>query len=147
MRSLLSPPPGLRFVRFGVWDKPNGTPQLSGDRPSHGFEALALLHTDSGRMHWNGGGSRAVWSCPRESHALHPAQKPLKLIKQLACLFSVEGSLILDPFMGAGTTLRAAKDLGCPAIGIEREERYCELAAKRLAQQTLFGTQTSDHQA
>ena len=69
----------------------------------------------------------------------HPTQKPLELIRHLVdrCPPLAE---IIDPFMGSGTTLRAAKDCGRRAIGIEIEERYCEIAAKRLAQEVLdFG--------
>ncbi len=65
----------------------------------------------------------------------HPTQKPLALM--VWCLEKSDKKTILDPFMGSGTTLRAAKDLGRKAIGIEIEEKYCELAAKRMAQEVL----------
>ena len=63
----------------------------------------------------------------------HPCPKPLRLLKKMIENLRTEGN-ILDPFMGSGTTLRAAKDLGRKAIGIEIEERYCEIAAKRMSQ-------------
>jgi len=67
----------------------------------------------------------------------HPCPKPLALYRWLTKGFSSPGETILDPFMGSGTTLRAAKDLGRRAIGIEIEEKYCEIAVKRLAQEVL----------
>ena len=66
----------------------------------------------------------------------HPTEKPIKLIQWCIEESRTEG-IILDPFMGSGTTLRAAKDLGRKAIGIEIEEKYCEIAAKRLRQEIL----------
>lgn len=66
----------------------------------------------------------------------HPSNKPIGLMGQLlACTNGV----IADPFAGSGSTLIAARDAGRRAIGVECEERYCEIAAKRLAEDTLFG--------
>lgn len=67
----------------------------------------------------------------------HPCPKPEPLMSELVSSFTDIGDVILDPFMGSGTTLVAAKRLGRKAIGIEREEKYCEIAVKRLAQEAL----------
>ena len=67
----------------------------------------------------------------------HPTQKPIHLMRWCITMVPGDPKTILDPFMGSGTTLRAAKDLGRKAIGIEIEERYCEIAAKRLSQMVL----------
>ena len=71
----------------------------------------------------------------------HPTQKPLDLMKW--CIQGAQKHLkkekitILDPFMGSGTTLRAAKDLGVSCVGIDAEQKYCEIAAGRMSQGVL----------
>lgn len=67
----------------------------------------------------------------------HPVAKPLDWMRWAVALASKDGEVVLDPFAGSGTTLRAAKDLGRKAIGIEIEERYCEIAARRCSQEVL----------
>ncbi|HWT45402.1 MAG TPA: site-specific DNA-methyltransferase [Vicinamibacterales bacterium] len=77
-----------------------------------------------------------VWYVPQEASE-HPAPFPLGLPAR--AIESVAPSLVLDPFAGSGTTLRAAKDAGVRAVGIELSEKYCEMAALRLGQESLFG--------
>lgn len=79
-----------------------------------------------------------VWRIPVEgstSRPDHPAPFPLALAR--TALAALHPGTVLDPFMGSGTTLRAAKDTGHRCIGIEIDERYCEVAATRLAQEVI----------
>lgn len=84
-----------------------------------------------------------VWHFPPPRGAertAHPTQKPLGLMDHLVGTLSRTGDLVLDPFAGSGTTLVAAASIGRRAIGIELDEAYCEIAAKRLSQGVLdFG--------
>lgn len=74
----------------------------------------------------------------------HPAEKPVpllaRILRESACMPTPERvPIVLDPFLGSGSTLVAAKQAGIRGIGIEHEERHCETAVRRLSQQTLFG--------
>lgn len=131
----------LRYVRMGVWVRQHAAPQFSGDRPAQGAEACVIAHGGDVRLRWNGGGRPAAWVGPivnaAASHRQHASPKPLWLMRTLIEQFTDPGDLILDPFAGSGTTLRAAKDLGRRAIGIEISEVYCAVAVERLRQEAM----------
>ena len=132
-----TPPEGLRVLRLGVWVKTNPTPQLTGDRPAQGWESIAYMHRSDRRSKWSGGGAHGNYIAPIPPSEGHPTAKPLPLVSQWVRWFTSPGDVVLDPFAGSGTTLRAAVNEGRRAIGVELEERYCELIAKRLAQDVL----------
>lgn len=128
--------PGLPLRQIITWTRAGGI----NFAPTHyvpTYEWIMVLAKPDFRLRDKGAsGVGDVWYFPQESNTPHPAPFPIGLPKTAIGTTSAES--ILDPFMGSGTTLRAAKDLGRKAIGIEIEERYCEIAAKRLAQEVLF---------
>ena len=109
-----------------VWDKLNTMPTFGDCELA--WTSFQRKSVKKITIEWNG-------LLGKEGVRVHPTQKPLALF--VWCLNSYDAQTILDPFMGSGTTLRAAKDLGRKAIGIEIEEKYCEIAAKRMAQEVL----------
>jgi site-specific DNA-methyltransferase (adenine-specific) len=122
-------------VRSLVWDK--GAIGM-GQPWRHQFELIVVGRYPKSK--WTGGGGLSdVLRCssvPSEKR-LHPVDKPSELLGQLIRPLTDPDDLVLDPFMGGGSTLYAAKSNGRRGIGIEIEERYCEIAAKRLAQEVL----------
>jgi site-specific DNA-methyltransferase (adenine-specific) len=128
-----------------AWTKLNGcarTPLTRGQKMQHSCWEPVLIY---GKLDLPP--KSDVLNCPisfQSSADGHPCPKPLKLLKTIIGYTEEQppqfSSAILDPFMGSGTTLVAAKELGRRAIGIEIEEKYCEIAVKRLKQQVLdFG--------
>jgi len=73
-----------------------------------------------------------------KDYRVHPTQKPKQLISLILQDYSKDTDIILDPFLGSGTTAVACKELGRRFIGIEISQKYCEIAERRLAQEYLF---------
>lgn len=133
------PPPGLRVLRVGAWVKTNPMPIISADRPAMGWEPFVCLHRVDVKPSWNGGGKALNYVGPTAQGTGHPTSKPLPMVAGWVRAFTDPGDTILDPFAGSGTTLRAAKDEGRRCIAWEEREDFCEIAARRCSQDTLFG--------
>ncbi len=128
----------FRVKNVLVWDK--GDAGSVGDlEAGYGVTWEGIIYANKGRRNLIGPRPRTVyrydWSGTRDP--VHPTVKPVGVLTWLMAKSSNAREIVLDPFMGSGTTLRAAKDLGRRAIGIEIEERYCEIAVRRLQQSVL----------
>lgn len=115
-----------------VWDKDNGASDFADCELAWTNLPIAVR-----RIRWRWAGMLQEVMGPAKEERYHPTQKPLAVMRWALSIAPDDCATVLDPFMGSGTTLRAAKDLGRRAIGIELEERYCEIAVKRLAQGVL----------
>lgn len=146
---------GYRILNDIVWFKPNGSPNLSGRRLAASHETLIWASKDAkSRFIYNykelreagfeedrikraGSQLRSVWWIPNSSasekqHGRHPTQKPIKLLRRVISAFTLPGQLVLDPFMGSGTTGVACVELGRKFIGIEVSKEYFEIAQSRI---------------
>ena len=125
---VLTPSPLAEVTAEHIWHKPNG-------QSRYHYERILVSGGAPGAKVYREAAILPNYVQYAAECVDHPTQKPVKLMRRL--ISDHKGDPILDPFMGSGTTLRAAKDLGRKAIGIEIEERYCEIAAKRCAQEVL----------
>jgi site-specific DNA-methyltransferase (adenine-specific) len=118
-----------------VWNKGRigmGTPW----RHAHEF----IIHARRTDAKWCGGAGESdvlTFSPTTVADRWHPVSKPLALLRKLITLTTAPGDMVIDPFMGGGSTLDAAHSEGRPVVGVEIEERYCEIAARRLDQEVL----------
>ena len=138
---------------WGSWQSPS-SPNLRGDYEvvtvacKDGWERQAPAGAEGWRDTaggWEAPCARRSGTSPPSGHGTsarkaHPAPFPVELARRCIRLSTWPGEYVLDPFAGTGSTLVAAAQLGRRAIGIERSEKYCEVAARRLSQGALdFG--------
>jgi site-specific DNA-methyltransferase (adenine-specific) len=127
----------MKFKTTCIWNKPDATPKLNGQGPALSYECFTTTWCGAGHARWNGGGRRGVFTHQtnnKERTGKHPTEKPASLMREMVALFSSPGELILDPFMGSGTTGVAALQLGRRFIGCELNPVYFEVAVARMRQ-------------
>lgn len=121
-----------RYYQTMTWVKPDGRPNFRGNGPAQGTESIQTYWIGGGQSKWNGGGKAGVYTFVKRHTGSHPTEKPLPLMRQLVLDFTNEGDVVIDPFMGSGSTGVACLELGRRFIGIERDPTYYDTAVKRI---------------
>lgn len=131
---------GFYYKTTGIWHKTNPMPRNMRLQFVTSNECWIYLVKDSTSGTFNNGGKvkpdfieSSVCPISEKKYGKHPTQKPLKIIKELLECVTNAGDIVLDPFCGSGTTCVASAILGRKAIGIDLEEKYCEISKQRLS--------------
>lgn len=122
----------MDYTAIHIWDRKNTIVPYERIYERNGnkkYKVYSFLHLQKG--------NRVTASLAQDVLTEHPSQKPIKLMSKLVSEYTRSETLIIDPFMGTGSTLLAAKNLERKAIGIELNEKWCKVAADRLAQGIL----------
>lgn len=128
---------GLKYKTPMIWVKPDAMPKFNGQGPALGHENIVSAWCGTGPAKWNGGGRRGVFTALTNDpgrEGTHPTEKPLPLMRELVSLFTGEGDVVLDPFMGSGTTGVACAKTGRRFIGCEIDPTFFEVACRRIRQ-------------
>lgn len=123
-------------VRLGGWHKASPVPMAASKMWLSAFETCVIGRKP--KSYFNRYAASPIWFGEKEYATFHPTQKPLWLMTELVTASVPEGGYVIDPFMGSGSVLEAAKKNGRRAVGIEINEEYCAKAAERLSQGVLF---------
>lgn len=126
---------GFKQLRLIHWEKSNPVPLNSKSNYLTNSREIAVLGVKVGKPTFHGEYDNGVYKypIPNGGKRYHPTQKPLPLIAELIKKHSNPGELVLDPFLGSGTTALAAKQTGRHFIGCEKSPAYAKIAAARLA--------------
>lgn len=130
---------GAKWDTTCLWLKPDAAPRFNGQGPARAFEEIALAWCGTGYKTWNGGGKRGVYqhNCNWKGRISakdggHPTEKPLPLMRELVRDFTQPGDIVIDPFVGTGTTGEACLALNRRFVGIENDRGWIEWALQRL---------------
>ena len=118
-----------------TWDKGGGfTGDLEGN---YGNDSEMILFMEQGKHKLRGKREGNIWQYPKCKLEYHETQKPNELVNHIIEKSTDEQMVVLDPFLGSGTTCYCAKMLNRQCIGIEIEEKYCEIATNRCRQEVM----------
>ena len=122
----------FKAIDVMVWQKPDPIPLNAKSKFLNAWEAIVIGKKASGKWRSTYQHNIIKIQAPKGKSRIHPTQKPVELIKQLIELTTDPGDLVLDPFMGSGTTAVAAKESGRDYIGFEVSKKYWKDASKRV---------------